>query len=345
MGDMATKRKPKTKPVNLALQGGGAIGAFTWGVLDYFLEDGRLSFDAVSGTSAGAMNAVVLADGMERGGPEEARAQLARLWQGISGENALMSVAEEFLEILHRTWGLPGFSPYAAIKQFAALASPYNFNPFNYNPLIQLVESLVDFERVQRGTSMKVFISATNVRTGMARVFTGDEIDASAVMASACLPYLFQAVEKDGEAYWDGGYSGNPSLWPFFERPGSDIVLIQLDPMAEKEAPKTPQAIVDRIRGMTFNNPLIHDLRAMQLTHKLAEIYRIDPSEKPRSRIHRIDANATLRADQAENTLDVNLAFFEELRDAGREAALAWLDRTYDDLGVRDTVDLTAEFA
>ena len=239
---------------------------------------------------------------------------------------------------------MPGFSPYGALKQFASLASPYNFNPFNVNPLINLVEDLVDFEAVRKLESMKVHVSATNVETGKVRVFSGDELDAATVMASACLPFLFQAVKKDGEAYWDGGYAGNPSLWPFFEEPGSDIMLIQLDPMIEQALPGSPEEILDRIRSMTFNNPLLHDLRAMLLIHKLADAYGLDRARYPRSRVHRIDASATLDAAQTSRTLDVSRSFFEDLRDAGRAAAQDWLGRHFDDLGVRDTVDIEAEF-
>lgn len=346
MGNTKRRRKRLIKPINLALQGGGAIGAFTWGVLDTLLEDGRLSFPGVSGTSAGAMNAVVLADGYEAGGAAGAQDKLARFWQGLSGENPFAAAADETLDALSSLWGLPERAPYTAIKQFTSLVSPYYTNPFNFNPLIQLVDEVVDFDRLRHGTAMKVFVSATNVRTGKIRLFTGKEIDASVVMASAALPYMFQAVEIDGESYWDGGYSGNPAMWPFFESTGSrDILLIQLDPTAEDKVPTDPQAIVDRMRALTFNNPLLHQLHAIQLIHKLLDAQGVDASHYERTRLHRIDAARTLTPDQIGRTADINPLFLGELRDAGRAAATDWLAAHFDDIGVRNTLDLDAEFA
>src|SRR5258708_11213812 len=207
------------KHISLALQGGGAHGAFTWGALDALLEDGRLWFDAISGTSAGAMNAVVLAGGFERGGADGAGERLEAFWHEVSRDSGPAGAADEVIDHLLSFWKMPALSPFAYFEQVAGLTSPYRLNPLNINPLRGLIESLVDFSAVRKSKTLKLFISATNVRTGKIKVFTDGEIDADALLASACIPTLFQAVEIGKEAYWDGGYMGNPALFPFFHAP------------------------------------------------------------------------------------------------------------------------------
>jgi NTE family protein len=219
---------PGRKAINLALQGGGAHGAFTWGVLDRLIEDGRLDFEAISGTSAGAMNAVVLADGFARDGAAGARDRLEAFWKGVSREG-MGGPAEKILAPILAFWHVPNLPMF----DFSRYASPYSLNPLNVNPLRDLLDELVDFKRVRANGGPKLFISATNVRNGKIKVFSGKEVTAEAVMASACLPHLFKAVEIDGEAYWDGGYSGNPALFPFFtETKAEDILLVQINPAA-----------------------------------------------------------------------------------------------------------------
>jgi NTE family protein len=331
------------KHINLALQGGGAHGAFTWGVLDALIEDGRLAFDAISGTSAGAMNAVVLADGLDRGGAEAARTQLENFWKGVSREGGVASDVDDVLSRLMGFWHMP--SPFAYLQQFSGLTSPYDLNPLNINPLKGMLEQLVDFKRVQACDSPRLFISATNVRNSKIKIFTGKEVTADAVMASACLPYLFQAVEIGGEAYWDGGYMGNPALFPFFDDTGSDdILLVQVNPIRREEVPKTASEIVERVSEVTFNSSLLREFRAIDFVNRLHEEHRLDPKKYRVNRLHRIDATKALRNYSAATKLDTSWHFFQELHHAGRKAAKDWLAAHFDDLGHRATLDLRAEF-
>ena len=341
----AARRKPNTKPINLALQGGGAHGAFTWGVLETLLEDGRLTFQAISGTSAGAMNAVVLADGYDRGGPDEARAQLERFWRGVSEDGASVSSIDQFFERMFGAWRPFGFDTYGFIEQMSTLFSPYRLNPLNINPLRGLLAELVDFERVRQADSIQLFIAATNVRTGKIKVFTDGEITAEAVLASTTLPYLFQAVEVNGEYYWDGGYSGNPPIWPFFDYPTSeDILLVQVNPIERHDLPRSSQEIMERVSEVTFNAALLKELRAIDFVNRLMEEHRLDPKRYRQNRLHRIDATEALIGYNAASKLDTDWDFLQTLRQAGNGAAKRWLAKNFDDLGERATLDLRAEF-
>jgi NTE family protein len=332
-----------SKPINLALQGGGAHGAFTWGVLDALLADGRLTFDAISGTSAGAMNAVVMADGLSRGGAETARQHLHDFWQGVSRENGGASGAGNVINRMMTFWDMP--SPFAYLQHLTNIVSPYGLNPLNINPLKTTLESLVDFKTVMACTSPRLFISATNVRDGKIKVFTGKEVTADAVMASACLPYLFQAVEIDGEAYWDGGFMGNPALFPFFSDEGSDdILLVQVNPVRREQVPHTATEIVERVSEITFNSSLLREFRAIDFVNRLMDENRLDPKKYRRNRLHRIDATKGLKDYTASTRLDTSWTFFQELHAAGVKAAKAWLAKNYDAIGKHATLDLRAEF-
>ena len=248
----------KPKSINLALQGGGAHGAFTWGVLDRILEDGRLRIAGVSGTSAGAMNAVAMADGFTRDGPEGGRAALEHFWRCM-GDGAKKSLLKRTpYDILTGHWGLQNNPMYHILDALSRVASPYQINPFNINPLRDMVAECIDFEMVRRCTAFKLFISATNVESGNVKVFPREELTLDMLMASACLPYLYQAVEIDGVPYWDGGYIGNPSLFPFHEENDTnDIVVIQINPIERRGAPKTSQEIQNRMNEISFNGSLL----------------------------------------------------------------------------------------
>jgi NTE family protein len=340
-------RPPRSdlKTINLALQGGGAHGAFTWGVLDALLADERLDFEAISGTSAGAMNAVVLADGLMRGGVEGARHRLGAFWRRVSREGAGIGAAGEIVQNLMGFWHLPRLSPFGFIEQFTSLVSPYRTNPLNINPLRDLIARLIDFDSVQANDGLKLFISATNVRDGKIRVFSGREITADSLMASACLPYLFQAVEIDGEAYWDGGFMGNPALFPLFgETQSEDILLVQVNPIRREGVPKTAQEITERVSEITFNASLLREFRAIDFVNRMMDERRLDPRRYRQNRLHRIDATAALASYTAASKLDTSWHFFLELHHAGRQAARAWLAENFDAIGVRATLDLRAEF-
>ncbi|MBB3930180.1 NTE family protein [Kaistia hirudinis] len=344
-GPDAGKGKGGRRTINLALQGGGAHGAFTWGVIDALLEDGRLAFDGISGTSAGAMNAVVLADGLVRGGNEAARERLAEFWTGVSRASTIGG-ARDLLQSWMSFWNVPAFRPTQWLDMMSNLTSPYGFNPHNINPLRDLVESLVDFERVRAAASPKLFISATNVRNGKIKVFTDGEVTADAVMASACLPYLFQTVVVDGEPYWDGGFMGNPALFPFFtETKAEDILLVQINPIERNDVPTGTKEILERMSEITFNASLLREFRAIDFVNRMLDEGRLDPKRYRRNRVHRIDGGKALERFSASTKFDTSPAFFEQLRDAGREAGHEWLDAHFADVGVTGTVDLRAQFA
>ncbi len=242
--------KPKAgKRINLALQGGGALGAFTWGVLDHILEDGRLTIEGISGASAGAVNAIILADGLARGGPEEARKRLADFWRAASFGGNLPDLQRRAVDRLFSFWPIEDTPVGLWMQALTRYLSPYDFNPLNINPLKDLIGRFVDFEAVRAAKNLQLFVSATNVRTGELRVFRRDEMTADMIVASACLPHLFRAVEIDGESYWDGGFAGNPPLFPFFyNSPSNDIVIVQINPIVR---PGTPRSAHE-----TTGNPL-----------------------------------------------------------------------------------------
>ena len=291
------------------------------------------------------MNAVVLADGFVPGGADGARERLQAFWHGVSRDSGPAGAADEIIDHLLGFWKMPALSPFAYFEQLAGLTSPYRLNPLNINPLRGLIESLVDFDAVRRSKTLKLFISATNVRTGKIKVFTGAEVDANALLASACIPTIFQAVEIGKEAYWDGGYMGNPALFPFFDTPSSaDILLVQVNPIRRDEVPKTAGEIMERINEITFNSSLLREFRAIDFVNRLMAENRIDVKHYRANRLHRIDATRALRDYTASTKLDTSWTFFRELHEAGRAAAKDWLSRHFDDLGVKATVDLRAEF-
>ncbi|HEU0223772.1 MAG TPA: patatin-like phospholipase family protein, partial [Paracoccaceae bacterium] len=243
------------KPISLALQGGGAHGAFTWGVLDRLLTDGRAEIVAISGTSAGAMNAVVAASGLMSGGPEEAAAALARFWRKVSDAAKYSPIRRNPIDVFLGNWSLDRSLGYAFFDRLTRVASPYELNPMNLNPLREVLEDVVDFQAVRRCERMKLFISATNVETGRVRVFDRRHLTADMVMASACLPNIYQAVVIDGAPYWDGGYMGNPALFPLISvMESKDILIVQINPVERKGVPTTAREIQDRINEITFNS-------------------------------------------------------------------------------------------
>ena len=339
----ASGKSPKM--VNVALQGGGAHGAFTWGVLDCLLEDGRIDFEAISGTSAGAMNAVVVADGLMRGGPDGARQALEDFWKAVSREGAKSPIQRSPINVFMGDWSLDTSPGYLFFDHLTRLASPYDLNPLNYNPLRDLLEAQVDFDRITAGNKLKLFVSATNVHTGRVRVFTCGEITPDVVMASACLPFMFQAVEIDGVPYWDGGYMGNPVLFPFFNScASSDVVLVQINPIERKTTPRTAREILNRVNEITFNSSLLKELRAIEFVARLIDDGKLDPADYKQVLLHRIDAVEELAPLSASSKLNAEWAFLVHLRDIGREAASRWLERHYDRIGEGSSVDIRTFF-
>jgi NTE family protein len=327
--------------VDLGLQGGGAHGAFTWGVLDRLLEESWLQFDGISGTSAGAMNAVVMADGLTEGGPPQARLALEQFWKRVSDAALLSPLRRGPLEILTGRWTLDYSPVFAALDIAARVLSPYDTNPFGSNPLRQILADSVDFARLT-GAPIKIFVTATNVRTGRGRVFRNADITPDVLLASACLPTMFQAVEIDGEPYWDGGYSGNPTMAPLVrECSSSDTILVQINPIERPGTPKTAREIHNRLNEIAFNATLIKELRMAALLRKVVDPGSGEGAILAKMRIHRIASDAMIDLGYSSKLL-AEWEFFCMLRDEGRRSAAAFLDAHGTDLGVRSTLDIDA---
>jgi len=332
----------KSKLTNLALQGGGAHGAFTWGVLDHLFEDGRLDLSAISGASAGSMNAVVLAEGFTARGRDGAREALARFWRSVSDDGALSPVQRTVFDAWFSALGLGAPLRFwqDAITHYS---SPYQFNPLNLNPLRDHLAKVIDFEKLRRTDGLKLFIAATNVRTGRARIFHRNELTADHVMASACLPQLFQAVVIDGEPYWDGGYVGNPPLWPlFYDNACKDTIIVQVNPIERPSVPTDAFEIQNRLNEITFNGALLGELRAVDFVIRLSDRGALKGPGYIRPNLHRIDGASKLAAYTADTKTDTSWAFLTKLRDIGRAAAKDWLATNFEALDVRGTLDVRA---
>nr|WP_067290351.1 patatin-like phospholipase family protein [Marinobacterium profundum] len=343
----AKPRKPANnrKRINLALQGGGAHGAFTWGVLDRILEDGRLEIDAISGTSAGAMNAVVLADGFTAGGADGAREKLEYFWRTMSDAAKNSPIKRAPIDVMMGSWSLDRSWGYHAMDALTRLFSPYQLNPLNMNPLRDVMEDCVDFFCVQNCHSIKLYISATNVETGKVKVFDSHHLTSDMVLASACLPNVFQAVVIDGVPYWDGGYMGNPALFPFHRGSGcADIVVIQINPVERKGTPRTAHEIQNRLNEISFNSSLLNELRSIDFVARLIDEGKLDETQYRRERIHIIENQNALIPLGASSKMNTEWEFLIHLRDLGRDTATQWLERHFDDVGERSTVDLRTMF-
>ena len=335
--------KGRTKPINLALQGGGAHGAFTWGVLDQLLDD-RIGIEGISGASAGAVNAVMLADGLTRGGPDEARQRLADFWRAVSVDGHLGSLQRGVVERLFPF--VPGDGLW--FTAMSRMLSPYDLNPLNINPLKELIERFVDFEAIRRDRGLELFISATNVQTGELRVFTRAEITAEVVMASAALPLLFRAVEIDGVPYWDGGYSGNPALIPFLRATATeDALIVQINPRERRNVPTRTREIMSRVNEINFNASLLSELRGVAFVNRLIDEGRLPrgtrAGEFRRLKLHRIVMEDLGEAFGARSTLKTDYEYFETLHKLGQRATRRFLDAHFDDIGRRSTIDLAAK--
>ena len=332
------------KALNLALQGGGSHGAFTWGVLDRILADDRLHVEAVSGTSAGAMNAVALAHGMATGGREGARKSLSDFWMAVSRAAAFSPFRRTPLDQWMGNWSLDRNPVYVAMDLLSRVVSPY-FTLFEMNPLHQIVDKAIDFEKVRQCANLEVFISATNVETGGVKVFRREELTIKHVLASACLPYMHKAVVIDGVPYWDGGFMGNPVLYPFFRRCSSDdILVVQINPIERKGVPTDAREIMNRMNEITFNGSLLKEFRAIDFVARLLEDGLLDGNDYKHVYLHMIDDDQHMAALTASSKLNAERAFIEHLRDLGHAAADRWLERNFDQIGKASTFDVRAMY-
>ena len=331
-----------TKIVNLALQGGGAHGAFTWGVLERLLEDERIGFEGISATSAGAMNATVFAYGMAEGGREGARKALANFWRRVSHASSMGPLQPSPFDRLLGNRGLEWSPAFVMFDLVTRLLSPYQFNPLNHNPLREVLLQSVDFERLRSHCCpIKLFLSATNVRTGKVKVFDNDEIGPDAVLASGCLPFLFQAVEVRGEHYWDGGYMGNPAMFPLiYGCEANDVLVVHINPLDRPELPHTAVEIMNRINEISFNSSLMREMRAISFVTRLIEDGAIPDMRLKKMLVHSIAADDVMSELGVASKLNGDWEFLTYLRDVGRERAGQWLEENYAKLNVESTVDI-----
>lgn len=336
--------------VNLALQGGGAHGAVTWGVLDKLLEDPRINIDSISGASAGAVNAAALAYGLHLGGEDGARTILDQLWSTIArvGKSFNPIHASPF-EKLFQGYNLDYSLTYLAFDAFTRTVSPYQFNPFNINPLKDVLLEVIDFDSLRQCTKTSLYLSATNVRTGKVHVFGTKDVTVDVVCASTCLPFLFKAVEIDGEHYWDGGYMGNPVLYPFFyEATSRDILIVHVNPLERDDVPMTAPDIMNRINEISFNSSLLRELRAIGFVQKLLDDGWIKDEYRDRLRnirIHSIRSDEALKHLSVASKFNADWDFLTGLRERGRAIAADWIEANYTRIGKSSSVDLRAMFA
>jgi NTE family protein len=331
--------RPDAVLVDFALQGGGAHGAFTWGVLDRALEEPRMQIEGISGTSAGAMNGAVLADGYAEGGPEGARAALERFWRRVSRAAALSPFQRGPLDILTGRWTLDYSPAFLAAEMAARMFSPYDLGIAALNPLRDILAESIDFDRL-RASPIRIFVTATNVQTGRGRVFHNDELSPDALLASACLPTMYGAVEIDGEPYWDGGYSGNPTITPLVrECNASDTVLVQINPVFRPGTPRSAREIHNRLNEISFNAPLLKELRMIALLHQASNLRNKEGALWARMRIHRVASEAMLDLGYS-SKLNAEWPFLCMLRDEGRRCADEFIRAHGADLGRRSTIDL-----
>jgi NTE family protein len=331
------------KVVNLALQGGGSHGAFTWGVLDRLLEDERIVFDGVTATSAGGVNAVLLADGMARGGRQGAKELMRTFWKKMSDTTSASIIAPSFFDKMNPKFGLEHSPGYVFVDMISRFLSPYQLNPMDVNPMRDLLNEVVDFERVRRQQVMKVFLCATTVRTGKVKVFPREEITADHVLASACLPFMMRAPEIDGEIYWDGGFMGNPAIFPVIYACNScDVILIHLTPTDRPEPPTDSRAILNRMQEISFNSSLMREMRAIAFVTDMIDAGKMTGAK--RMFIHLIEAEDVIRELSGSSKMNADWKFLTYLFDLGRERADQWLGANFDRIGVETTVDIKERY-
>ncbi|MBP7000890.1 patatin-like phospholipase family protein [Amaricoccus sp.] len=346
------------KVVNLALQGGGAHGAFTWGALDRLLEEEQVEIEGITATSAGAMNAAALKSGYVAGGRDGARACLDKFWLKVAGLDGFLP--EGVLDWLRAVAPSPAVTARILELSPAALAadavtrvlSPYQFNPTNYHPMRSIVTGMMNYDAIARDAWPKLFICATNVRSGKIKVFSGPEIGPDAILASACLPTLYQAIQIPDpatgvvEAYWDGGYMGNPALFPLFYNTGTnDVVIVHINPIRRDELPDTATEILNRINEISFNASLLQELRVIEFVHRLIEAGKVDPTAMKDVRIHSVSDDALMRQLGVATKLTPNRGLLLQLKEAGRAAMDNFLREHWAAIGVESSVNLRAVFS
>ena len=333
------------KTVNLALQGGGAHGAFAWGVVDRLLDDERISFEGISATSAGAMNAAVMAYGLTIGGREGAKLALAEFWRRVSEAARWSPLQPSLFDRLRKSHSAETSPAFILFDMMTRLFSPYQVNPLNYHPLREVLEKTVDFERLRRDGVVKLYLCATNVRTGKVKIFENAELTAAAVLASSCLPFLFQAIEIDGEAYWDGGYMGNPAIFPLiYGCESRDVIVVHINPITREEIPRTASDIMNRLNEISFNSSLMREMRAIAFVNRLIDSGAVRDNEMKGVLVHEIEAERFMKELGVASKFNADWEFLTGLRDVGRARADDWLSANFGDLGTRSTIDIRGKY-
>ncbi len=337
--------KPGVKHISVALQGGGSHGAFTWGVMHRLMSEPRLYIDGISGTSAGAMNAVVFADGFLKGKRQGAIDGLRVFWERVSRMSPIPRMIPRGIPGLSDGWAVDNDPTFMMLDFMTRLMAPRQFNPLKLDPLGDLLRELVDFEQLRAHPEVKLFVTASNVRTCKSRIFRTPEITAATLMASACLPLLFEAVEVDGEFYWDGGYLGNPAIYPLIhECESSDVVLVQINPLNRPDVPVTSRDILNRINEMTFNASLVREMHGFATISQLVESGALNDDRYVAVRFHEISAEAELADMGALSKMNTEPAFLNHLHQMGYEAADRWISENFDRIGWESTFNLMERF-
>ncbi len=340
-----TRRHGGRKIINIALQGGGSHGAFAWGVLDRLLEEPSIAVEGVVGTSAGAVNAAVTAYGLSVGGNDGARTKLAEFWRAVSDSARLSPLQPSWLDAIQGPGSLDHSPGYLMMDALSRAFSPYELNPLNHNPLREVLCKVIDFPVLRAAGKVKLFTSASNVLTGRLRVFQCHEQTVDTVLASACLPFMFQAVEVGGEHYWDGGYMGNPPIFPLiYECQSRDVVLVMINPIAIDHVPRTPRAIMDRIKTLSFNSSLMREMRAINFVSRLVDRGFDDEGRLKQMLIHCIDAEERMRELGESSKFNARWEFLQHLHELGRERGEAFLNAHYDKLGRESSTPIAERF-
>ncbi len=327
--------------ITLALQGGGAHGAYTWGVLDRLLEDERIEIESVSGTSAGGMNAALLVDGYIKNGRQGAKDALAKFWVKVAEIGQMNPLTNSPLQGITHNWNLDSSPMFAMYDLFSRLFSPYQINPLNINPLKSVVEEMMDFKALQKSDLIPLFITATSIETGQPHIFHHKEITSDALMASACLPTMFQAVSVEDHYYWDGGFAGNPSIWPLaYISETSDIVVVEINPVVRKEIPRNANEITNRVNEISFNASLIAEIKSIHFINQLIEENHISSDIYRKLHIHLIRAADEMLDLNASSKMNTSLDFIQYLHKLGRKSAEKWIKHNFKYLGDTSSIDI-----
>jgi len=338
-------RAENAKKINLALQGGGAQGAFTWGVLHQMMVSERIDVEAITCTSAGAMNGVVFAYGLISNGRQGACDLLKTFWHRVSLAASMMPIQPTIVDKMMGGMNLDYSPAFMAMDYMTRMFSPYQFNYFDINPLRSILEEMIDFEVIRKNKQIRLFINATNARTGKIRVFNTHEITLDVVMASACLPFIYRTVYVDNEPYWDGGYSGNPAIYPLIYKSScQDVLIVQINPLVVEEVPTNASDIMDRINEISFNSTLMREMRAIAFVQKLISDGKVTESEYKDMRIHMIESQDLLNGSGRASKLNADWDYLTHLHNVGAQATNDWMGEHFDKLGKESSIDIRKVF-